>query len=254
MFNLSTVPVPDLTGKAILVTGAGKGIGAELVRILHDRGARVFAGVHAADTVEAAPSGVIQLALDVTRQDEVDAALAVISKEAGRLDVLVNNAGTISAIGSYATLDAADLLRALEVNVLGVHRTTVAALPMLRQSRGRIVNAGTGAATTPLEGWTAYCTSKAGMQMLTRMMALELAAEGIQTFFIGIPPTDTAMQDKIRRSGINPISKIPKEKLLPSAVPASCMAWLCSDAAKEVTEVLLDVRQELFTRQMDLGA
>jgi NAD(P)-dependent dehydrogenase (short-subunit alcohol dehydrogenase family) len=87
------------------------------------------------------------------------------------------------------------------VNVIGVHRMVVAALPLLRASRGTIVNAGPGAATTPMEGWTAYCTSKAGVHMLTRLLALELGPDGIQSFFIGIPPTDTAMQAEIRAAG-----------------------------------------------------
>lgn len=250
MFNLSTVPIPDLTGKTILVTGAGKGIGAELVRMLHHAGARVFAGVHGADVAESAPAGVVQLVLDVTRQEEVNSALAEVSQRAGGLDVLINNAGTISTIGPFASLDPAALTAALEVNITGVHRMTLAALPLLRKSRGQIINAGTGAATTPMEGWTAYCTSKAGMQMLTRMMALELAPEGIQAFFLGIPPTDTAMQAKIRASGINPLSKLPKEKLLATKIPASCMAWLCGDDARGVAETLLDIRQEVFTKLM----
>jgi NAD(P)-dependent dehydrogenase (short-subunit alcohol dehydrogenase family) len=253
MFNLSAVPVPNLAGKIILVTGAGRGIGAELVRILDTAGARVFAGVHVADRVESHPVGVTKLAIDVTRQEDVDAAIAAIEAQAGRLDVLVNNAGTISTIGPLADLPASALTTALEINVVGVHRMTTAALPLLRAAKGRIINAGTGAATTPMEGWAAYCASKAGMQMLTRMMALELSADGIRTFFLGIPPTDTVMQDKIRASGLNPISRIPKEKLVPIAVPASCMAWLCGLGADHLDEVLLDVRQELFTRMMDLA-
>jgi NAD(P)-dependent dehydrogenase (short-subunit alcohol dehydrogenase family) len=252
MFNLSPVPVPDLSGKTILVTGAGKGIGAELVRVLHAKGARVYAGVHAADTIENHPDGVTALPLDVTNQEDVDAVVARIAKEAGRLDALVNNAGTISTIAPLAALPIDALARALDVNVLGVHRMSMAALPLLRVARGRIINAGTGAATMPMEGWAAYCTSKAGMQMLTRMMAMELADDGIKTFFLGIPPTDTAMQDKIRLSGLNPISRIPQEKLVPIAVPASCMAWLCSADAAGLEEVLLDVRQDVFTRMMDL--
>ena len=200
MFNLSAVPVPNLAGKIILVTGAGRGIGAELVRILDTAGARVFAGVHVADRVESHPVGVTKLAIDVTRQEDVDAAIAAIEAQAGRLDVLVNNAGTISTIGPLADLPTSALTTALEINVVGVHRMTTAALPLLRAAKGRIINAGTGAATTPMEGWAAYCASKAGMQMLTRMMALELSADGIRTFFLGIPPTDTVMQDKIRAS------------------------------------------------------
>lgn len=252
MFNLSPVPVPHLAGKTILVTGAGKGIGAALVRMLHAGGASVYAGVHASDAIEDHPVGVTTLPLDVTRQEDADAIVALIAREAGRLDALVNNAGTISTIAPLSTLPTDALARALDVNVLGVHRMSMTALPLLRTARGRIINAGTGAATTPMEGWAAYCTSKAGMQMLTRMMAMELAEDGIRTFFLGIPPTNTAMQDKIRVSGLNPISRIPQEKLVPIAVPASCMAWLCGPEAAGLDEVLLDVRQEVFTRMMDL--
>ena len=128
---------------------------------------------------------------------------------------------------------------------------TVAALPLLRASRGTILNAGTGAATTAMEGWTVYCTTKAAMHMLTQMMAMELAGDGLRVFFLGIPPTNTAMQDKIRASGRNPVSQIPRDKLVPARVPASCMAWLCGDVSG-VSEVMLDVRKEMFTAMMDL--
>ena len=252
MFNLAPVPVPDLAGKTILVTGAGKGIGAGLVRILQAKGARVYAGVYPVDAAEKLPEGVTVLRLDVTSQADVDAAMARIRAESGRLDVLVNNAGVINPIGPLASLVSDDLAHAFAVNVIGVHRMSVAALPLLTAASGTILNAGTGAATTAMEGWTAYCTTKAGMHMLTRMLAKELPA--IKVFFLGIQPTDTAMQGTIRASGLNPISQIPQEKLVAVDVPASCMAWLCSDAAKAVDEVFLDVRQDLFVQMMDLKA
>ena len=252
MFDLSPVPVPDLSGKVILVTGAGRGIGAELVRILAENGATVYAGVHrlGRDATEEMPDAVTLLDLDVTSQHETNAAIRRITEEAGRLDVLVNNAGIIDPIGHLATLSSDDLMPAFAVNVAGVHRVTVAALPLLRASKGVIVNAGTGAATTPMEGWTAYCTSKAGAHMLTRMFAMELAADGIQSFFIGIPPTDTAMQGAIRQSGLNPISQIAQTDLVPTRVPASVMAWLCGPDARKIDEVLLDVRQDRFKAMM----
>ena len=253
MFNLTAVPVPDLTGRTVLVTGAGKGIGAELVRILHAHGARTYAGVYPVDAAEDLPKGVTMLELDVTSQQDVDAAIARITAEAGGLEVLVNYAGVINPIGPLAEIATDDLAPAFAVNVMGVHRMTVAALPLLRAAKGTVLNAGTGAATTAMEGWTAYCSTKAGMQMLTRMMALELGREGLRIFFLGIPPTDTAMQGKIRASGMNPISQIPQGKLVPTGVPASVMAYLCGPNPV-TTEVLLDVRQEVFTAMMDLPA
>lgn len=250
MFNLAPIPVPNLSGRSVLVTGATRGIGAALVRVLVAQGARVFAGV--LGDPEALPGDATVFQLDVTRQADVDAAIARVRADAGRLDVLVNNAGIISPIGPLASLASDSLAPAFAVNVIGVHRMVVAALPLLRASQGTIVNAGTGAATTPMEGWTAYCTSKAGVHMLTRLMALELGPEGIQSFFIGIPPTDTAMQAEIRAAGLNPISKIPRDHLVPAAVPASVMAYLCSAEARGIDEVLLDVRQDRFKAMMPL--
>jgi NAD(P)-dependent dehydrogenase (short-subunit alcohol dehydrogenase family) len=250
MFNLAPIPVPDLSDRTVLVTGAARGIGAELVRVLVAHGARVFAGVHGKP--EPLPVQATLVQLDVTDQAQVDAALARVTAEAGALDVLVNNAGIIAPIGHLAALASDDLAPAFAVNVIGVHRVTVAALPLLRRSRGTIVNAGTGAATTPMEGWTAYCSSKAGVHMLTRMFALELGPEGIQSYFIGIPPTDTAMQAEIRAAGLNPISKIPQDQLVRPAVPASVMAYLCSAEARAIDEVLLDVRQDRFKAMMPL--
>jgi len=252
MFDLQPVPVPDLSDKTILITGGGRGIGAELVRILVAKGAKVFAGVHrlGRDALEALPSAAVLLDLDVTSQGETNAAIARIQSEAGRLDVLVNNAGVIDPIGHLSTLSSDDLMPAFAVNVVGVHRITVAALPLLKQSKGVVINAGTGAATTPMEGWTAYCASKAGLHMLTRMFDLELSGDGIKCFFVGIPPTNTSMQGAIRDSGLNPVSKIAQTDLVSADVPASVMAWLCSSQAREVDELLLDVRQERFKAMM----
>jgi NAD(P)-dependent dehydrogenase (short-subunit alcohol dehydrogenase family) len=251
MFNLAKVPVPDLTGRTVLVTGAGRGIGAATVTALVEHGAMVFAGFYGAADMGAL-AGAITFPLDVTSQSSVDAAVAQVTAFGGKLDVLVNNAGIIAPIGHLAHLPSDALKPAFDVNVIGLHRLTVACLPLLRASKGVIVNAGTGAATTPMEGWTGYCTSKAAARMMTQMMALELGPEGIQSFFIGIPPTDTGMQAEIRLAGLNPISKIPQASLVDPAIPASVIAWLCSPAARAVDEVLLDVRHERFTAMMDL--
>ena len=252
MFNLSSIPVPDLTGKTVLVTGAGQGIGAQLVETLIKHGAIVFAGVYGVPVAQDQKrlAGAQVLDLDVRDAANVHSTIRAIEDSAGGLDVLVNNAGIISQIGPVETLDSASLSAAFEVNVTGLHRLTCAALPLLKSSKGVVVNAGTGAATTPMQGWAAYCCSKAAAHMLTRMFDMELADTGIQHFFIGIPPTDTDMQAKIRISGLNPVSQIPQSDLVKPEVTASVMAWLCSDAARAVDEVFLDVRDAFFTEMM----
>ncbi|MBL4813697.1 MAG: SDR family oxidoreductase [Rhodobacteraceae bacterium] len=245
MFNLSAVPVPDLSGKTILVTGAGRGIGAVLTGILLAKGATVYAGVQKAAQPDwqAHLEGAHVFDLDVTVPASIASAIACLP---GKLDVLVNNAGTIGPIGHFGSIDSDALAHTLDVNVIGVHRMITAALPLLATSQGTIVNAGTGAATTAMEGWTAYCSSKAAARMLTLMCEKELATRNVQSFFIGIPPTDTSMQGKIRASGLNPISQIAQDSLVDPVVPASVMAWLCGPQARSLNTCLLDVRDAFF--------
>jgi len=251
MFDLSLVPVPDLSGRTILVTGAGRGIGATLAGTLAGAGARVFAGVFDGAEAEARlPSACTVLPLDVTSPASVASAVTRIMTEAGRLDALVNNAGAIAPIGHIDSLPTESLRQAYEVNTFGLHRMTCAALPLLRAAKGVVVNAGTGAATTPMEGWTSYCTSKAAARMMTMMFAKDLDGSGVQFFFIGIPPTDTAMQAEIRSAGLNPISRIARGDLVRTEVPASVMAWLCGPAARELGDVVLDVRDDFFRAMM----
>lgn len=252
MFDLSPIAVPDLSGRTILVTGAGRGIGAVLARMLADHGARVFAGVYGAPDPAAADllAPCTQVALDVTDAGSVASVLTRVRAEAGGLDALVNNAGSITPIGHIDTLATESLRGAYEVNALGLHRMTCAALPLLRERKGVVVNAGTGAATTPMEGWAAYCNSKAAARMMTMMFAKDLEGGPVQFFFIGIPPTDTEMQAEIRTAGLNPISKIAQADLVRPEVPASVMAWLCGPQARKLEDVVLDVRDDFFKAMM----
>ncbi len=242
--HLRPVPVPDLSGRRVFVTGAGRGIGLALVRLLAEHGATVTAGVR--DREGPMPEGVRVVALDVTSDASVVDAVAGLDS----LDVLVNNAGTISRIAPLQEIAAEELVPALEVNAVGLHRMSAACLPLLQASGGLILNAGTGAATKAMEGWAAYCASKAAMRMLTEMQALEYGPLGVASRFVGIPPTDTAMQGEIRESGLNPIAKIPQASLVAPEVPASVLAWLCARKNRDRPEVMLDVRDKLFAGLM----
>ncbi|MEO9299761.1 SDR family oxidoreductase [Devosia alba] len=246
MNALGMMPLPDLRGKVALITGAGRGIGRAAAELLLQAGATVFAGVRENETVE----GAVTLLLDVTDASSVAAAFAAINQQVDHLDVLINNAGIVSPIGHVDDVDAEAFAIALNVNIAGPLRVAQAALPLLRAAKGVIINAGSGAAFSPLEGWAAYCTSKAGLTMLSRVIDLENSGQGIKSFTLGIPPTNTEMQGVIRSSGLNPVSQIPKENLVAPAIPASVMVWLCGDEARGIAELTVDVRDDRFRALM----
>ena len=98
---------------------------------------------------------------------------------------------------------------------------------MLAGGGGSIVNVSSGAAYRPLEGWSAYCAGKAGLAMLTRAIALETAGKGIRVFGFSPGTIDTEMQVKIRASGMNVISQIPRADLSPVEHAVRGLVYLC---------------------------
>jgi NAD(P)-dependent dehydrogenase (short-subunit alcohol dehydrogenase family) len=249
MSQLRPVPTEPIGGAIALVTGAGQGIGLATALSLRAAGAKVIAAYYQ-QPLASLPTEIDQISMDVTQQSAVDSAAKWIGERYGALDILVNNAGIVAPIGRFGDLSSEDIAMAFDVNVVGTHRVVKAVLPFLKRSRGVIINAGSGAAFTPLEGWSAYCSSKAALAMLSRVIDLEIGSFGIKTFFLGIPPTDTAMQAKIRSSGLNKVSQIPQSALNAVEVPASVITWLCSPKAREIEAILVDVRDELFVKMM----
>jgi NAD(P)-dependent dehydrogenase (short-subunit alcohol dehydrogenase family) len=171
---------------------------------------------------------------DVSSLPEVEAAMAQTLERHGRIDGIVNNAGQIDPIGKLAETDPAVWRKALEVNLLGAYHVARAAIPaMTAAKRGLVLNISTGAAHQARLGWSAYCSTKAGLYMLTRAIATEYAEEGILA--IGFQPgvVDTDMQSRIRSSGINEISKLRREDLAPADRAGRAIAWLCRDAPSQ---------------------
>jgi NAD(P)-dependent dehydrogenase (short-subunit alcohol dehydrogenase family) len=152
----------------VLLTGAAGGIGTATTSELRDRGAHVVG----LDLI--ASSGI--LACDVRDQESVDRAVAEAIGELGGLDVLINNAG----IGLPQSAGAApddDAVAVIDVNLLGPWRVTAAALPALRESRGRVVNVASGLAHLALPWGTAYCMSKRGLTAYSDALRLEYGGE-----------------------------------------------------------------------------
>jgi 3-oxoacyl-[acyl-carrier protein] reductase len=169
----------------------------------------------------------------------------------GPIDALINNAGVIEPIATIADSDPATWARNIEINLTGAYNPIRAVLPgMIRAGGGTIVNVSSGAALRPLEGWSAYCAGKAGLAMLTKAVMLENTATGIRVFGFQPGTTDTDMQVAIRASGINMISKIPRENLTPVALPAAAIVYLCTPAADDLNGQEFSLRDETFSSRL----
>jgi NAD(P)-dependent dehydrogenase (short-subunit alcohol dehydrogenase family) len=174
--------------QCILITGCSSGIGAAMAREFHQRGHTVYATARRLESLAPlAQAGLRTLALDVNDDASIAAAMAVVQREQGRLDVLVNNAG-FSQVGAVLDLQRDDLRLQYETNVIAPIAVTRAALPLLRAGAkggaGRpsgsvIANVGSivGLFTTPFAG--AYCSSKAALHALSDALRMEVAPFGI---------------------------------------------------------------------------
>jgi NAD(P)-dependent dehydrogenase (short-subunit alcohol dehydrogenase family) len=151
--------------KRVLITGAAGGIGAASTELLRRQGARVVGlDLHGdgADVIEC----------DVRDQESVDRAVAQAIERLGGLDVLINNAGVGDPQSAGEAPDAT-ALAVLDVNLIGPWRVTAAALPALRESRGRVVNVASGLAHLSVPLATAYCMSKRGLVAYSDALRLE---------------------------------------------------------------------------------
>jgi 3-oxoacyl-[acyl-carrier protein] reductase len=251
-----------LADKVIIVTGASRGIGAAAAVALGKAGATVMLAARdgalaaeVAGTIIRAGGRAGARACDVSSYESVRQLAAETIGRHGRIDALINNAGVIEPIGSIAEGDPAAWARNIEINLTGAYYAIRAVLPgMIAAGGGTILNVSSGAAIRPLEGWSAYCTGKAGLHMLTRAIALETAGQGIRVFGFQPGTTDTGMQVLIRASGINPVSQIPRANLTPVAHPAAAIVYLCTPAADDLNGQELNLREDTFRARLNLEA
>jgi len=244
--------------KVIVVTGASRGIGAETVRAFAAAGARVAALARdgAAVRALAADTGgaVLGLACDVADWAAVQAAFDAVQARWGRIDVLVNNAGVIDPIARLAQADPAAWAAAVQVNLTGVFHGMRAAVPLMRaQGAGVVLTVSSGAAHRPLEGWSAYCASKAGAAMLTRALHEE---EGHWLTAVGLSPgtVATAMQRRIRASGMNAVAALDPAVHIPPQWPARALVWLAGPAGARFKGQEVSLRDEDIRREVGLIA
>jgi NAD(P)-dependent dehydrogenase (short-subunit alcohol dehydrogenase family) len=166
--------------ESILITGASTGIGRHLAEALASKGYHVYAGARKDDDLAEldAIENITAVRLDVTKQDQVDAAVALIEKNGGGLWGLVNNAG-VGGGGAVLDTPIENQRFVYDVNVEGVYRTTKAFAPLIMESKGRIVTTGSIAGTISWAGGSAYAGSKHWIEAYTDALAGEMEPHGV---------------------------------------------------------------------------
>jgi NAD(P)-dependent dehydrogenase (short-subunit alcohol dehydrogenase family) len=249
----------DLNGKVVMITGASRGIGAATARVFAEAGARVVLLARGGDAIAELAGEIGEAAIavpcDISRYWEVEAAVNTALQTFGRLDVLIGNAGILKPIVSLAEADPEEWGQVIDVNIKGVFNGMRAALPvMAAQGGGTIITVSSGAAHNPLEGWSAYCTSKAGAAMLTRAAHLENADKGMRVMGLSPGTVATQMQRDIKASGVNPVSELAWEDHIPPEWPAKCLLWMCGPGGDAHLGEEISLRDEGIRRAAGLIA
>jgi 2,3-dihydro-2,3-dihydroxybenzoate dehydrogenase len=251
-------------GKVAMVTGAGSGIGLATARALAHAGVRVaLCDVHreALDRAasEIARVGITPLTfeLDVTERARVAAVVGDIARTCGKLDILFNAAGILRQ--PTPLIDMSDALwdQHWDVNLMGtICCAQAAAQEMIRRQYGRIINVASIAGDLPRLNMGHYCVTKAGVKMLTKCLALELASRGVTVNAIAPGPTDTPMLrgmpadeaslEAVHRFAVQGAPEafrlgIPTGRLSSPEDQATAVLFLASEAAAQITGHILYV-------------
>lgn len=204
LLGLAAQPAVAGEQKAVLITGASTGIGRNMAERLAEEGHFVYAGARKdKDLAELdAIENIKAVRLDVTKQDDVDAVVVLITEEGRGLWGLVNNAG-VATSGPIAMMEDGDLDFVLDVNVNGVVRVTRAFIPLIVESKGRITTTGSISGILSSANGSAYSMSKHAMEAMVDSLARELADTGVQVSII----EPGSYKSMIRRTTVARIKK-----------------------------------------------
>ena len=256
-FHPDLAALLDFTGQVVIITGAGRGLGQAMAATFHRAGAAVALLARSADQINAVaadlgsddPMRVLALPVDVGSDQEVAAAADTILTRWGRADVLINNAGLISA-GPYTQIDLTEWERVLNANLTGAYRMVRAFAPTMQQQRhGRIINISPiSAQTGGVSGGVHYAASKSGMLAMTKTLARDLAPYNVTVNSITPGQIDSrpGMISDEARGSLE--SMIPLGRLGHPNDIAYAALFLASPMAAYITGATLDVNGGLLKR------
>jgi NAD(P)-dependent dehydrogenase (short-subunit alcohol dehydrogenase family) len=247
----------DMTSKTVIITGASRGIGAEAARVFAKAGANLALLARSQEDIAALAGEIgeraIAIPCNVARYGEMSSAVATTVQAFGGLDVLINNAGVVDPISHLGAADPDAWGQLIDINVKGVFNGIHAALPALKAGGGgSVLTISSGAAHNAIEAWSAYCASKAAVNMMNRSLHLEEAAHGIRAIGLSPGTVATQMQRVIKASGINPVSQLDWDVHIPADWPARCLLWMCSAAADEHCGEEISLREDTIRRAVGL--
>ena len=231
----------EFAGLSAVVTGAGSGIGLATAKILKERGATVYG-------LDLSEGGMAGIATWIQCDVGDDASVAKAFEGISKLDILINNAA-ISAVGTIEANSSEEWLKVMNVNVLGIVRTSKSALPLLRKSKAAaIVNTCSVAATAVIPKRAVYSASKGAVLSLTLAMANDHIVDGVRVNCVNPGTADTPWVQRLLAQAADPVAerkaleaRQPLGRLVASEEVASAICYLASPLQGSTTGTSLTV-------------
>lgn len=239
----------NIKEKVIIVTGAGNGIGKEIVKLLYKEGAYVIVTDIKYDDVKKCikeiDNNIIGLKLDVTSEDDWIQCIGTIIKKYNKIDVLINNAGIVGKDLKLHEHTIEDWNKVIEINLTGPFLGIKHVIPfMIKNKKGSIINISSVSGMIGLKNRSAYCSSKGGLRLLTKSAAIEYSKYNIRVNSLHPGYIETqSLKDNIDNNTLNHLKEItPLSRLGTPEEVAKSVLYLASDDSSFITgtELIID--------------